>query len=110
MKRLAIMVLLALAACDAIDLGPQTVQVELQVVGPESADITYTTANSGQSQDTGAALPWSYEYTASSGEFYYVSAQNSQGGTITCKVTIDGVPTKSTDAHGRFAICTADGS
>jgi hypothetical protein len=46
----------------------------------------------------------------SDGDFYYVSAQNQGGGTITCSVAVDGVTIDSNSAYGDYAICTASGT
>jgi hypothetical protein len=46
----------------------------------------------------------------SDGDFYYVSAQNQGGGSMTCSVEVDGVEVDTNTSSGEYAICSASGS
>jgi hypothetical protein len=81
--------------------------VVYSVTGSGTADITYdsfTNGNSGTSQDTGAAIPWSKTITGS-GIFnvYSLTATLSSGGTVTCSITVDGKQLASHTSTGQFA-------
>ncbi|MCL4445701.1 MAG: MmpS family protein [Actinobacteria bacterium] len=87
--------------------------VVYSVTGSGTADITYdsfTNGNSGTSQDSGASIPWSKTITGS-GLFniYSLNATLSNGGTVTCSITVDGKQLSSHTSTGQFAYadCTA---
>lgn len=67
--------------------GPAGGGVTYQVTATSgyANDVTYSTADGNIEQQTGVSLPWS-KTVSSWGNFYEVSAQNSGGGTITCKI------------------------
>jgi hypothetical protein len=78
--------------------------------GAEQADITFGVGAS-QSQENGSALPWSKELTDDSPlVIATVLAQNKGGGSISCKITIDGKVVKESTSTGEFAVvtCTND--
>lgn len=70
--------------------------------------ITYSTP-SGQEQANGAKVPWTKTFKAKGGEILQVSAQNDGGGTITCKISVDGKMVKKAQSSGQFAIASCDG-
>lgn len=70
--------------------------------------ITYSTP-SGQEQANGAKVPWTKTFKAKDGEFLSVSAQNDGGGTINCKISVDGKLLKRSQSSGQFAIASCDG-
>lgn len=51
------------------------------------------------------------EMEFSSGDFLYLSAQNNRSyGTVTCRITVDGVVVSENEASGGYAIATCKGS
>lgn len=76
-------------------------------------DVTYTTFGDSltTNQESAATLPWSKEVKTKGlgkGGQLVVSTSES-GGTVTCKVTVDGKEAKTATASGAFAIATCDG-
>ena len=70
-------------------------------------NITYWAAGANQSQETGAALPWrSREFDADQVTIKGVTAQNGGGGTITCKVIVDGETIVENSSSGQYAVVT----
>jgi hypothetical protein len=65
---------------------------------------------SGTSQGTGA-LPFSDTLTSfHSGDFVYLSVQNQQpAGSVTCRITVDGVVVSENTSVGGYAIATCQG-
>lgn len=46
-----------------------------------------------------------------SGDFVYISAQNKRGhGTVSCRISIDGVPVSENESSGGYAIATCEGT
>jgi hypothetical protein len=84
--------------------------VTYKVTGGHGASVTYQNESQDTGQDTEAGTPWSDVESMSDGDFYYVSAQNQGGGTITCSVVVDGVTVDSNSASGEYAICSASGT
>ena len=90
--------------------GDGETTVVLEVTGAKKADITYG-LGADQSQEQGAKLPW--KKTLKSSETLLIPtvvAQNRGGGTIACKITIDGKLAKENKSSGEYAVvtCTAD--
>src|SRR5664280_760081 len=84
------------------------------VTGSGTADINWDTfayGNSGSSQDSGAALPWTKTVTGS-GLFniYSVTAQLQSGTSVTCSITVDGRQVSTHTSTGQFAIADCTGS
>ncbi|MCW6008517.1 MmpS family protein [Micromonospora sp. CPCC 205371] len=78
----------------------------MEVTGAKSADITYG-LGADQSQEQGAKLPW--KKTLKSSEALVIPtivAQNKGGGTINCKITVDGKVIKETAPKARSAVVT----
>lgn len=90
--------------------GGETHTIRYEVTGASSASITYQTGSQDSAQQTDASVPWQDTETMGGGDFYYVSAQNSGGGTIVCSVDIDGTQVDTNSSSGQYAICTASGS
>lgn len=88
------------------------VAVKYEVMGGQGADITFSTDGGGEvSQENGAKTPWSKTVKIKGDPFlntYSVLAQNKGGGTIRCKITVDGEVVKENQSKGQFAIadCT----
>jgi hypothetical protein len=72
--------------------------------------MTYQNSSNDTSQATDADIPWTDSEYLSDGDFYYISAQNGGGGTITCSVFVDGTEVDSNSSIGQYAICTASGT
>lgn len=83
--------------------------VVLEVTGAKTADITYG-LGADQSQEQGAKLPWKKTLTSSEAMVIpTLLAQNKGGGTIACKITIDGKLVKENKSSGEFAVVTCTG-
>lgn len=81
------------------------------------ADITISTGGGGQSQQQGVDVPLTsttgtpgIRFTANSGDFLYISAQNTGGGDLTCSITEDGTVVSTNTSSGEFAIATCQGT
>ena len=90
--------------------GLHSVEYTVSVYRGNRASVTYNTNGQDTSQDTNAQTPWSYTTSMSTGDVYYVSAQNKGGGKIVCEVAVDGTVVHTNASIGAFAICTASGS
>lgn len=95
------------------------VRVRYEVTGSTSqADITYSDANGSTSQQSGIDVPMQTEsgqtglsFTMVEGEFLYISAQNvEESGSITCRITADGVVIDEATSHGGYVIATCSGT
>lgn len=94
--------------------GQHTVTYQLAGTA-KKGDITYSTP-SGDEQQNGAKLPWHKTFIAGQGEFLSVSVQNSAttasgdlaGGTVTCKILLDGKLIKQAKSSGQAAIASCD--
>jgi hypothetical protein len=83
-----------------------------------SVDITFETP-SGTSQGSNKKVPLAnrdsgkrgISVTMDRGDFVYISAQN-QGktGTVTCKISVDGVLVSKVTSSGAYAIASCDGT
>jgi Mycobacterium membrane protein len=85
-------------------------QVTYDVVGEHTnyASLTYSNASGGTEQVDEVRLPWSKSFTASYGEFLYLSAQNKdEQGSITIYITVNGNPIKTATSSGAYTIATA---
>lgn len=84
--------------------------VVLEVTGAKSADITYG-LGADQSQDQGAKVPWKKELKSSDALLIAtVVAQNKGGGTIACKITVDGKVVKENKSTGQYSVVTCSNS
>jgi hypothetical protein len=88
--------------------------ITYQVVGTaRSASITYENMQGGTEQGD-YKLPikkeWTYTGSVPAGQFLYISAQNdSESGTVTCQILVDGTVWKTSTSSGAYVICTASG-
>ncbi|UKD52624.1 MmpS family transport accessory protein [Amycolatopsis sp. FU40] len=93
----------------------RTVTVHYEVSGTaKDASITYTTFGDGSAstnQEQPKALPWSKDISTKGllkGGSLSVTT-GTEGGEVTCKVTVDGKETKTAKASGNFATASCDG-
>lgn len=90
----------------------KTVVYEVTGDAGSATSITFFTNGSNQSQDNGAAIPWSKEITLDDGDFTLlgVSAQSGGDGEIGCKVTVDGEVKAENTSNGAYAVvmCNVD--
>lgn len=83
-----------------------------------SADITYSNADGGTSQQSTVDVPLTrksdggegIQFQATEGQFLYISAQNhGEYGDITCTIEVDGIPMKTSRSSGAYTIATCSG-
>ena len=109
MKRLYLLLaLITLVGCDALTGNSN---IEYRVSGTAvRVSLTYE-AESGSSQISSAALPWSFAFRAKRGAFLYVSAQIIQGGgSVTVSIYKGESLYKTATSSGFAAIATASGT
>jgi hypothetical protein len=71
--------------------------------------VTAQAPDGGTTQQTGL-LPITGTFTFSSGDFVYLSVQNGQGlGSVTCRITVDGVVVSENTSDGGYTIATCQG-
>ena len=71
--------------------------------------VTAGTPGGGTSQRTGP-LPITGTFTFKAGDHVYVSVQNQQGaGSVTCRITVDGLKVSENTSSGGYAIATCQG-
>lgn len=115
--------IVAIAMCSSPNTGSYTTtrgsapqsrvrNVEYRVTGTTSnASMTYEGGSGSTEQVQDARLPWSKNITVGSGDFLYVSAQNSwDSGSVTCEIRVDGTIYKHATSQGGYAIVTCSGS
>ena len=77
-----------------------------------SADVTYTTFGDSMTtnQETVTQLPWRKEVSTTGivKEGQLIVTTGADGGSVTCKVTVDGKEVKTATASGTFAMATCD--
>jgi hypothetical protein len=89
--------------------GTKDGKVTYVVTGPAKASMTYTDGGTNTAQDNNAKLPWKKTVPiADTVITYQVSAQNAGGGSITCKILLDGKVVKTNTSKGDYAIVTCD--
>lgn len=105
--------IVVLLASSASCPGPSTTSysVEYQVTGSASTVfVTYENENGGTSQIASAIVPWSHTFTANSGDFVYISAQNNgDSGSVTVTILEDGNVFKTSTSSGAYVIADASG-
>jgi hypothetical protein len=116
MKRLIIVVLAAIAisGCTGSSTEPSSGGlVQYQITGTaKHVALTYQNASGGTTQ-SGASLPWTYPFSAKSGDFLYVSAQidtSPDAGNITISISKNGSIIQSASAFGFPNIATVSTS
>jgi hypothetical protein len=97
-------------ATTTTDAAPASHHVVYKITGTaKHASITYTTDGmTSTSQEQGAPVPWTHEINVPTGQFGVatVNAQNSDSGTITCTIEIDGKAAKTATSSGSYAIAS----
>jgi hypothetical protein len=77
-----------------------------------SADVTYSTFGDEMTtnQETVTKLPWRKEVTTTGlvKEGQLIVSTGAEGGSVTCKLTVDGKEVKTATASGAFAMATCD--
>ncbi|MFT4088257.1 MAG: MmpS family transport accessory protein [Gordonia sp. (in: high G+C Gram-positive bacteria)] len=87
-----------------------TVVYEVTSDSGSATSITYFGENGNQSQETGAALPWkSKPFDKAKTTLKTVTAQNGGGGTITCKIIVDGKVQVENSSSGQYAVVSCNG-
>lgn len=110
-SRLCALVIAAasMASCDSIT-GASDIRYSVQGIAGTRVSLTYE-SGSGTSQNSSAAVPWSYSFKADKDEFLYVSAQIVQGtGPVTVTIFDDEKSIGSQTATGFAAIASVSGS
>lgn len=106
----------ATTADTAALLGPAKVQYFVEGTAPDGVDITIQTPT-GTSQQTVHALPMQSQsgaeglaFTFTRGAFVYLAAQNnSEGGTVTCRITVDGETIAENTTSAGYGIASCEG-
>ncbi|MGH8903766.1 MAG: MmpS family transport accessory protein [Egibacteraceae bacterium] len=116
---MALLLTILVAGCAARPggdgIGDQTATVVYEVTGSGKANvITYSADESGgMAQETGVALPWRKEVTMKTGfgriAVAHISAQNAEGDTITCRITVDGQVVRELSSQGDYAVVSCAG-
>lgn len=84
--------------------------VMYKVTGSHGLSITYTNQGSDTAQ-TKTYKTWDYSFSAKSGQFLYVSAQNEgDSGSVECEITVDGYTVKHTESQGGYVIASCSTS
>lgn len=104
MRSLCVCLIFALSA--ACRMGPSS--VVYQVGGSASkASVTYTTPDGDIEQVSGASLPWSRSFSAHSGDFLSLSAQNDGAtGCVQVKILKKEAVLKDAQSCGAFVIAS----
>ena len=89
-------------------LGPRDQYVRYEVRGQGHAHITLTT-RSGDTEQYFDHLPYSLEFTAPSGQFLSVSAQDDGFGEITCQIYVNGAKVQETTSISKYSLATCRG-
>jgi len=85
--------------------------IEYSVSGlTTEASVTYENEQGGTQQEK-VVVPWHKSFTASSGKFLYLSAQNGRDfGGIVATIRVDGQDFKKSQSEGGYVIATASGT
>lgn len=101
------------AAATTITTTANDDTVVYTITGKSSTDITYISPDLQESQITDrTALPWSKTFTVPAGTAglgMSLDAQNAEGGTISCSISVNGKVVVSNSSSGQYALvmCTA---
>jgi hypothetical protein len=97
--------------------GRAPLRVLYEVEGTASgASLTFATNDGSEQTKTNIPLintkgTAGVEFTATSGQFLYLSAQNlGEAGTVTCRISVDGVTVSENTSSGSYSIASCDGS
>ena len=108
-------VVIGKAIGDVKDMATQHHTASYEVSGDaKSADVVYTTFQEHSiliNTDTSAAVPWSktVEATGFLEGAQFAATAGPDGGTVTCKVVVDGKQTKTATASGPLATASCTG-
>lgn len=87
----------------------RTVIYKIEGATAKKISLTYQTAD-GSTQQEEVPTGWAKELKMSRGTFAYLSAQlNTDGGRVSCLITIDGKSFKQAESSGSFAIVSCSG-
>jgi MmpS family membrane protein len=106
-------VVLGKAISDVNDQATQKHTIVYSVTGDaKTADIDYSTFEQAAAvkSETGAAVPWTKTVEATGvyiGAFTVTTGE--QGGSVTCKVVVDGKEVKTATAAGEYAVASCTG-
>jgi hypothetical protein len=106
-------VVLGKAISDVNDQATQKHTIVYSVTGDaKTADIDYSTFEKAADvkSETGAAVPWTKTVEATGvyiGAFTVTTGE--QGGSVTCKVVVDGKEVKTATAAGEYAVASCTG-
>ena len=106
-------VVLGKAINDVNDQATQHHTITYSVTGDaKTADIDYSTFDQAASvgSETGAVVPWTKTVEAT-GLFVgaFTATTGEEGGSVTCKVVVDGKEVKTATAAGEFAVASCTG-
>lgn len=73
-------------------------------------DVTYTDKGGGIAQQTNVFNRWTYSFSAEKGTVVTFSAQHQKSGTVTVRITIDGIAFKETTSNGDNVIASVSGT
>jgi len=92
----------------AISSGTYTVTYKMSGTA-RRADLTYQNAQGGSEQKE-VALPWSISFSATDGQFVYLSGQNTgEYGSVTCAILLNGTSVKQSTSEGAYKIASCSG-
>lgn len=75
-----------------------------------TCDLTYSNSSENTEQRSMSGF-WSYDFSGTSGQFVYISAQNNaNSGTVSVQILRNGGVMKSASSSGAYVIATASGS
>jgi heme/copper-type cytochrome/quinol oxidase subunit 2 len=98
------------AVDDVVDEANREVTIVYEITGDAAnvsvTYVTYSDEKSDEQQETAATLPWSKEVKAKGlvKEGQVIATTGAEGGTVTCKITVDGKEVSTKTATGQFAI------
>ncbi|MEU8639575.1 MmpS family transport accessory protein [Amycolatopsis sp. NPDC048633] len=106
-------VVIGKAISDVNDQATQRHTITYSVTGDsKTADVDYSTFEPADSvkSETGAAVPWTKTVEATGlfiGAFTVTTGED--GGSVTCKVVVDGKEVKTATASGEYAVASCTG-
>jgi len=107
---------LALIACSCDKpTEPEWHTVKYRVSGTaQSVDVTYENSDGGTSQEGPIGIQpiaWMYTFSATSGTWVYISAQNQgESGSVIVDIIKDGETFKHSRSEGAYVIATCSGT
>ena len=107
-----ILVAIAVGGCAQALEGNAGKTARYEVSGSASVanNVTYE-INNGMQQNNNVVLPWSKEFTIGKGfQPLVVNAQNAGGGSISCRILVDGGVVSDHTSTGQYAVVSCSGS